>query len=70
MPMDDGPVTPALVIWTAQRVVAQHHEPPNEHRATSRCAQCADNTCEMLDWARSVLKARRLAGGRAEGPAA
>ncbi|WP_374539474.1 hypothetical protein [Micromonospora aurantiaca (nom. illeg.)] len=66
MPMDEGAVTPALVIWTAQRVVTQHHEPASEHRATGRCAQCRDDGCGMLEWARGVLKARRLAGNRAK----
>ncbi|MFF5172998.1 hypothetical protein ACFY3U_10225 [Micromonospora sp. NPDC000089] len=64
MPMDDGPITPALVIWTAQRVVTQHREPPNAHRATGRCAQCRDARCDMLDWAREVLRAHRRAGRR------
>ncbi|MGC4875694.1 hypothetical protein ACLQ26_05385 [Micromonospora sp. DT43] len=51
--MDDGPVTPALVIWTAQRVINQHHLPP------SRCMQCQDDGCEMLTWARDALQAYR-----------
>ncbi|MEU8282979.1 hypothetical protein AB0C01_01305 [Micromonospora sp. NPDC048905] len=53
MPMDDGPVTPALLIWTAQRVINQHRKPP------SRCAQCQDDGCEMLTWARNALKVGR-----------
>ncbi len=57
--MDDGPVTPALAIWTAQRVVTQHHEPPSERRATGACAQCRDGGCEMLAWARATLRAHR-----------
>ncbi|WP_422749479.1 hypothetical protein [Micromonospora sp. WMMD1219] len=66
MPMDDGPITPALVIRTAQRVVTQHHEPTSGHRATGRCMQCRDHECGMLNWARGVLKARRLVGNRAK----
>ena len=62
MPMDEGAVTPALVIWTAQRVVTQHHEPASEHRATGRCALCQDGGCELLEWARDALKAHRMAG--------
>ncbi|MEU8083033.1 hypothetical protein AB0B57_05375 [Micromonospora sp. NPDC049101] len=57
--MDDGPLTPALVVWTAQRVITQHHEPSREHRATGRCWQCRDGGCEMLSWARATLKAHR-----------
>ncbi|MER6594164.1 hypothetical protein ABT214_20415 [Micromonospora purpureochromogenes] len=59
MPMDDGPITPALVVWTAKRVITQHSEPPSEHRVTGRCKQCRDDGCGMLDWARGVLKAHR-----------
>lgn len=57
--MDDGPVTPALVIWTAQRVIAQHHEPLSEHRATGGCGQCQGDRCEMLTWARDTLREHR-----------
>lgn len=59
MPMDDGPITPALVLWTAKRVITQHAEPPSEHRATGRCAQCRDGECGMLSWAVGVVKARQ-----------
>ncbi|MEV0944490.1 hypothetical protein AB0I90_29510 [Micromonospora wenchangensis] len=59
MPMDDGPVTPALVIWTAQRVVAQHHETPEGPPPPRRCFQCRDGGCHMLTWARDVLRAHR-----------
>ncbi|SBV30137.1 hypothetical protein GA0070620_5730 [Micromonospora krabiensis] len=49
MPMDDGPVTPALALWTARRVIAQHSAP-------GRCAQCRDDGCGMLTWARAVTE--------------
>lgn len=59
MPVDDGPVTPALVLWTAKRVITQHREPAQESRATGRCAQCRDGGCSMLTWAIGVVKAHR-----------
>ncbi|WP_329009626.1 hypothetical protein OG271_25560 [Micromonospora rifamycinica] len=58
MPMDE-PITPALVRWTAQRVLAQHHEAPDEPRPLRRCFQCDDDGCHMLAWARDVLRAHR-----------
>ncbi|MET8256817.1 hypothetical protein [Micromonospora sp. NPDC005205] len=57
--MDDGPVTPALVLWTAKRVITQHREPAQDARATGRCAQCRDAGCDMLNWAIGVVKASR-----------
>ncbi|GAA4581527.1 hypothetical protein GCM10023176_62310 [Micromonospora coerulea] len=59
MPIDDGPITPALVLWTAKRVIMAHSEPPNPHRATGRCIQCRDNGCDMLSWAIGVLREHR-----------
>ncbi|PWU44261.1 hypothetical protein DLJ46_26930 [Micromonospora globispora] len=58
--MDDGPITPALVLWTAKRVITQHSEPASAHRATGRCAQCRDDGCGMLAWAIGVVKAHRV----------
>ncbi|WP_174534749.1 hypothetical protein [Micromonospora chalcea] len=62
--MDDGPVTPALVLWTAKRVITQHAEAASPHRATGRCAQCRDDGCGMLSWAIGVVKEHRLAANR------
>ncbi|MDH6463151.1 hypothetical protein M2302_003336 [Micromonospora sp. A200] len=62
VPMDDGPITPALVLWTAKRVITAHREQPSEHRATGRCGQCRDDGCDMLTWARGVVRAHRRAG--------
>ena len=59
MPIDDGPITPALVRWTAKRVITQHSEPASPHRATGRCGQCRDSGCDMLGWAIGVVKAHR-----------
>ncbi|GAB3185878.1 hypothetical protein FHX75_13506 [Micromonospora palomenae] len=60
--MDDGPITPALVLWTAKRVITQHREPASDHRAAGRCAVCRDGGCDMLTWARDAIKAHRMAG--------
>jgi len=57
--MDDGPVTPALLLWTAMRVINQHAE------SVGRCAQCADGACGMLAWAVGEVKRQRMAGSRA-----
>lgn len=62
--MDDGPVTPALVLWTAKRVITQHAEVAGPHRATGTCAQCRDAGCDMLSWAIGVVKAHRLAANQ------
>ncbi|MGV9212989.1 hypothetical protein ACTFTM_14120 [Micromonospora sp. RB23] len=65
MPMDDGPVTPALLLWTAMRVINQHAEPASPHRETGRCAQCGDGACGMLAWAIGEVKRQRMTGNRA-----
>ncbi|WP_319462393.1 hypothetical protein [Micromonospora sp. RTP1Z1] len=57
--MDDGPITPALVLRTAKRVITAHSEPANPHRATGHWAQCRDNGCDMPSWAIGVVKAHR-----------
>ncbi|GAB3172515.1 hypothetical protein FHX75_15265 [Micromonospora palomenae] len=57
--MDDGPITPALVLWTAKRVITAHREQPSEHRATGGCGQCRDDGCDMLTWARGVVREHR-----------
>lgn len=64
MPLDDGPLTPALVLWVSQRVIRQHIEVNSGRWAPGRCRQCADDGCRLLDWARGNLKAHRQAGNR------
>lgn len=59
--MDDGPITPALVLWTAKRVITQHATTASPHRARGMCVQCGDAGCDMLSWAIDVVKAHRLA---------
>jgi hypothetical protein len=54
--MRGPPVTPEIVVWAARRTVDQHSEPPSEHRATGRCAQCEPGErCRMLAWALTIL---------------
>ncbi|MDR7278949.1 hypothetical protein [Catenuloplanes atrovinosus] len=52
-------VSPAAVLWAAEQTVRQHEEPPNDARATGRCARCEDSGCGLLAWARVVLAADR-----------
>ncbi|WP_435208484.1 hypothetical protein [Micromonospora sp. bgisy143] len=59
--MDDGPITPALVLWTAKRVITQHATTTSPHRANGMCVQCCGAGCNMLSWAIDVVKAHRLA---------
>ncbi|WP_326560703.1 hypothetical protein [Micromonospora sp. NBC_01796] len=57
MAMDDGPETPATVLWASKRVITQHQ------RGT--CKQCRlDGGCETLNWAVANVKANRQAGNR------
>jgi hypothetical protein len=58
--MDDGPLTPSLVLWVAKRVITQHSEIANQHRATGRCKQCRSDGCDMLSWAVGIVKANRV----------
>jgi hypothetical protein len=59
MAMDDGPVTPAVVLWASKRVISQHSELANPDRATGTCKLCTDEGCAMLEWAvRNVREAR------------
>nr|MDT0660191.1 hypothetical protein [Micromonospora sp. DSM 115978] len=64
MPMDDGPPTPALVLWVSRRVVRQHSGAAGGRWVDGRCRQCAADGCHLLDWARGNLKAHRQAGNR------
>ena len=64
MPMDDGPPTPALVLWAAKRVITQHSELANPDRAAGTCKQCRDDGCPQLAWAIANVKANRQAGDR------
>ena len=57
MPIDDGPATPALVLWASKRVIVQHQ--------AGTCKQCRlDGGCDMLSWAVTNVKANRQAGNR------
>jgi hypothetical protein len=62
MPMDDGPPTPALVLWASKRVITQHSELASPDRATGTCKQCRDDGCDLLTWAINNLKANRQTG--------
>jgi hypothetical protein len=64
MPLDDGPVTPALVLWVSRRVVRQHTNYSGGRWEPGRCEQCVDDGCRLLEWARGNLKAHRQAGNR------
>jgi hypothetical protein len=64
MPMDDGPITPALVLWASKRVITQHSELANPDRATRRCKLCQPDRCDLLAWAVMNVKAARVVGNR------
>jgi len=66
---DDYPLTDAWVWWTAERVVRQHDEPASPDRVSVRCAQCRDDGCELVAWARAVIADRRppASPGRSRG---
>lgn len=63
--MDDGPVTPDVIRWAANRIIDQHEPPrrPNAGRP-GRCAHCppeeSGKTCALLTEARMTLLADRL----------
>ena len=52
----NGIVSRASLVWAAQQVVRQHHEPASEDRETGRCAQCGDEGCQLLWWAMTLLR--------------
>jgi len=53
--VDYGLVDPDAIQWAAQQVIRQHDEPADPHRTTGRCAQCGEEGCRMLTWARLTL---------------
>ncbi|MGI5215570.1 hypothetical protein [Plantactinospora sp. CA-290183] len=73
MSKDNRRLSPGLVLWVAGRVITQHAEATDPHRATGRCKQCRPDGCAMLAWAIGTVRAERTAGHRprwyAAGPA-
>ncbi|MFK3985182.1 hypothetical protein ACI2K4_33015 [Micromonospora sp. NPDC050397] len=64
MAMDDGPPTPAVVLWASKRVITQHSSVNGPDRTPRTCKQCRDDGCDLLAWAIGNVKANRQAGNR------